>query len=95
MDATVRIPSTRSLLLAPSPCRVHGIKSGKMLKEFRGHSSFVNAAVYSSDGTQVGRGAAVEAVVQGVVSHVASMPPTSSPAPAGNTPQQHTAQLLC
>lgn len=34
--------------------RVHGIKSGKMLKEFRGHSSFVNAAVYSSDGTQVG-----------------------------------------
>lgn len=80
----------------PPACRVHGIKSGKMLKEFRGHSSFVNAAVYSSDGTQVGgRGAAVEAVVQGVVSHVPSMPPSIQTAPAGKTPQQHTTQLLC
>jgi WD40 repeat-containing protein SMU1 len=34
---------------------VHGIKSGRMLKEFRGHSSFVNAAIYSADGTQVGQ----------------------------------------
>lgn len=39
--------------------RVHGLKSGKQLKEFRGHGSFVNAAVWlmeyavsgSSDGT--------------------------------------------
>jgi WD40 repeat-containing protein SMU1 len=29
--------------------RVHGIKSGKMLKEFRGHESFVHAASYSPD----------------------------------------------
>lgn len=39
----------------PVPFRVHGIKSGKMLKEFRGHSSFVNGAVYTADGTQVGQ----------------------------------------
>lgn len=33
--------------------RVHGIKSGKLLKEFRGHASYVNYAIYSPDGTQV------------------------------------------
>ncbi len=33
--------------------RVHGLKSGKMLKEFRGHTSYVNHAAYSPDGTQV------------------------------------------
>ena len=33
--------------------RVHGLKSGKMLKEFRGHTSYVNDAIYSSDGSQV------------------------------------------
>ena len=33
--------------------RIHGIKSGKMLKEFRGHTSYVNSAIYSPDGSQV------------------------------------------
>lgn len=33
--------------------RVHGLKSGKLLKEFRGHTSYVNHATYSPDGTQV------------------------------------------
>uniref|UniRef100_A0A7R9Z0B9 WD40 repeat-containing protein SMU1 n=1 Tax=Chlamydomonas euryale TaxID=1486919 RepID=A0A7R9Z0B9_9CHLO len=33
--------------------RVHGLKSGKMLKEFRGHTSYVNDAIYSADGSQV------------------------------------------
>ena len=33
--------------------RIHGIKSGKMLKEFRGHTSYVNYAIYSPDGSQV------------------------------------------
>jgi WD40 repeat-containing protein SMU1 len=32
---------------------VHGLKSGKMLKEFRGHTSYVNDAIYSPDGSQV------------------------------------------
>ncbi|KAL6764858.1 WD40-repeat-containing domain protein [Haematococcus lacustris] len=33
--------------------RVHGLKSGKMLKEFRGHSSYINDAIWSMDGCQV------------------------------------------
>lgn len=33
--------------------RVHGLKSGKMLKEFRGHTSYVNSVTYSVDGSQV------------------------------------------
>ena len=33
--------------------RVHGVKSGKTLKEFRGHTSYVNGACWSPDGGQV------------------------------------------
>ena len=33
--------------------RVHGLKSGKMLKEFRGHTSYVNDAIFSAEGSQV------------------------------------------
>lgn len=33
--------------------RVHGLKSGKSLKEFRGHTSFVNSAIYSRDNAKV------------------------------------------
>lgn len=33
--------------------RVHGLRSGKALKEFRGHKSYVNSAIYSLDGAQV------------------------------------------
>jgi WD40 repeat-containing protein SMU1 len=33
--------------------RVHGLRSGRMLREFRGHKSYVNAALYSLDGSQV------------------------------------------
>lgn len=33
--------------------RIHGLKTGKVLKEFRGHTSYVNAAIYTSDGTRV------------------------------------------
>ncbi|KAF3969341.1 hypothetical protein ACB098_12G014000 [Castanea mollissima] len=33
--------------------RIHGLKSGKMLKEFRGHSSCVNDAIFTTDGNRV------------------------------------------
>lgn len=33
-----------------STIRIHGIKSGKLLKEFRGHTSFVNEVIYANDG---------------------------------------------
>ncbi|CDR95793.1 WD domain, G-beta repeat containing protein, putative [Babesia bigemina] len=33
--------------------RVHGLKSGKPLRTFKGHHSIVNAAIYSYDGTKV------------------------------------------
>lgn len=33
--------------------RVHGLKSGKLLKEFKGHTSFVNSVVYCHDGHQI------------------------------------------
>lgn len=34
-------------------CRAHGIKSGKTLKEYRGHTSYINSAVYSRDNSKV------------------------------------------
>ena len=33
--------------------RLHGLKSGKSLKEFRGHSSFVNNVVFTGDGHNI------------------------------------------
>lgn len=36
-----------------STARIHGLKSGKMLKEFRGHTSYVNDATFTNDGSRV------------------------------------------
>eukprot|EP00004_Rigifila_ramosa_P010875 TRINITY_DN2297_c0_g1_i3.p1 TRINITY_DN2297_c0_g1~~TRINITY_DN2297_c0_g1_i3.p1 ORF type:complete len:281 (+),score=66.83 TRINITY_DN2297_c0_g1_i3:183-1025(+) len=33
--------------------RLHGVKSGKMLREFRGHGSFVNSACVIKDGSKI------------------------------------------
>lgn len=33
--------------------RIHGLKSGKTLKEFRGHTSFINEVIYTVDGHSV------------------------------------------
>merc|ERR1711972_383444 len=33
--------------------RAHGLKSGKTLKEYRGHTSYVNSATYSKDNSKV------------------------------------------
>ena len=41
------------MILMPIPSRIHGTKSGKLLKEFRGHSSFVNDAIFNSDSSRV------------------------------------------
>ena len=32
---------------------MHGLKSGKTLKEFRGHTSFVNDAIFTTDAHNV------------------------------------------
>ena len=45
---SAHLTSTHTLLLS-----LHGLKSGKTLKEFRGHTSFVNSAVFSSDGQHI------------------------------------------
>lgn len=29
--------------------KIHNIKSGKLVKEFQGHTSFINAVLYSQD----------------------------------------------
>ncbi|KAI7903920.1 WD40-repeat-containing domain protein [Cokeromyces recurvatus] len=33
--------------------RIHGLKSGRMLKEFRGHTSFTNTVLFSADNTRI------------------------------------------
>lgn len=33
--------------------RIHGLKSGKTLKEFRGHTSFVNEVIFTQDGHNI------------------------------------------
>lgn len=39
----------KPLILCTFLCRMQGLKSGKTLKEFRGHTSFVNDAIFTTD----------------------------------------------
>lgn len=32
---------------------LHGLKSGRALREFKGHTSYINAAIFSKDGSRV------------------------------------------
>eukprot|EP00037_Helgoeca_nana_P019760 m.193875 g.193875 ORF g.193875 m.193875 type:complete len:510 (-) comp24991_c0_seq2:2537-4066(-) len=53
---SIRFSKDNTSLLTTSfdhTARILGLKSAKMLKEFRGHTSFVNTAIYSHDGSQV------------------------------------------
>lgn len=43
--------------------RVHGLKSGKTLKEFRGHTSFVNEVVYTVDGHSIIRYSVLKSII--------------------------------
>jgi hypothetical protein len=73
--------------------RVHGLKSGRMLKEFRGHTSYVNGAIYSADGSQVrawevvgGSSGWVQAgkhrpAGQAANAHLGPLPPPAAPRP--------------
>lgn len=36
-----------------STARIHGLKSGRTIKEFRGHTSYANCGVYSKDNASV------------------------------------------
>lgn len=58
--AAVQFSKDSSHLLTASndhTARLHGLKSAKTIRQFRGHTAFVNAAIYSSDGHQVITGA--------------------------------------
>ncbi len=52
----INTPPTESQLLTGSfdcTARIHGLKSGKTLKELRGHTSYVNSVCYAAEGTRV------------------------------------------
>ncbi|XP_077983811.1 WD40 repeat-containing protein SMU1 [Glandiceps talaboti] len=53
---SVKFSKDGSQLLSTSfdqTIRVHGLKSGKTLKEFRGHTSFVNDSMFTADGHHI------------------------------------------
>lgn len=47
-DATLVLSGSYDKLV-----KIHNIKSGKIVKEFQGHTSFVNAVLYSQDNNSV------------------------------------------
>lgn len=49
--------------------RIHGLKSGKMLTEFRGHTSFVNDVVFLDDGAKVATASSDGSVKVSVISY--------------------------
>ena len=66
--------------------RVHGLKSGKSLKELRGHSSYINAIAYAPDGKQSKQNSSAHTALTPLTTHTTpslhSLQATaSSPAP--------------
>ena len=66
--------------------RVHGLKSGKSLKELRGHSSYINAIAYAPDGKQSKQSSSAHTALTPLTTHTTpslhSLQATaSSPAP--------------
>jgi WD40 repeat protein len=54
------------LACRPQTARIHGLKSGKALKEFRGHTSYVNCVCYTQDGGRLVTGSSDGTVKVGI-----------------------------
>ena len=69
---------------------MHGLKSGKTLKEFRGHTSFVNDAIFTMDAHNI-----ISASSDGSVKVWSTIYPDLVPLPTPNGyPKQYLSLLI-